>query len=172
MHFINTPQSILKILLPLSESEEDRESARLARRRKLQPYVTSVVDDYESFVTKSQGLHTNQDTVEAAEATAVKEPDTEEADTEVKKHEAKAMSKEEDRLFLCFCILEELNKLRQSIRVYWLAWSRHQMSLEEASLLTQTTLDIARKCIDDFEIFEEGTTLYKAVFLEFFWEGM
>ena len=64
--------------------------------------------------------------------------------------ESEKVSDDEELLFACFCLLEDLNKIRSYLSDVWKKFLCQETSLVTASLVTDAALDMTRRMEQDF----------------------
>ncbi|KIV82288.1 hypothetical protein PV11_04409 [Exophiala sideris] len=180
--YIETLEKILETLSPASPVGPFSEtfavaSIKSAAKRRYQSYVIDESED----VTKA-GAHLsnmNLNPYDVLPAHTENDPDhdvdtvteniNEQSGSGTMEYEVELVSPEEDKVFKCFCILEDLNRLRTFIKAQWLDYKQGKKPLIAAALVTDQALGIARKFIEDFENAANGEECsYHKMFATFF----
>ena len=59
---------------------------------------------------------------------------------------------EENALFAAFCLYEDLHRFRDHLKTIWASYMSNDIDLATASIITNTTFDLARRAEEDFRL--------------------
>ncbi|KAK7888554.1 hypothetical protein LTR67_008900 [Exophiala xenobiotica] len=97
--------------------------------------------------------------------------DDEATDEATQEEDIEIISPDEDTLFRCFCVLEDLNRIRKYVKELWTKHKHGELPLITASLVTEQAVGLARRLADDFDnISKAEERTYRRMFVEFFFD--
>ena len=168
LYFINILEHVVEILTPRFAKAPTH-----PKRSKVPP---TTVDTKASTDAKTEALN-------RFETLSTEEPVTDEEATiplpsdlslMVKKarnivFESEKAADDEELLFACFCLLEDLNKTRSYLRDVWQKFLHCEIALVTASLVTDAAFDTARRMEQDFWQQFPTHSSYFETFVKFFY---
>jgi hypothetical protein len=149
----------------VSDEAEDEVTLSAAYQR-MQPAHSITDSSAEEIAPNALGLQAGQATLGTSCAM-----DDEATDEATQGEHIEIISPDEDTLFRCFCVLEDLNRIRKYVKELWTNHKHGELPLITATLVTEQAVGLARRLADDFDnVSKAEERTYRRMFVEFLFD--
>ena len=159
-YFIEALQKIHDILIAAPQ----RVPVRHATTVDMQPSVSDDAGEEDALGEAISEVH-----IHAENDDSNKTPEAGRAGDQARPIEIEGHASEDEKVFLCYCVLDDLNNYRDYIKELWTEYKNGLTPLFLAAVITENAMDLARRVIEDFhDATKKDDTSFSSYFVPFF----